>query len=246
MQQWGGLVQCGVSFIALHVLEAYWPLEFYQRLLPSSYSITENLASSMSNSAVTLLGWSNIPEDVLKVLPFRCASLGKHTRITAHIVQVVSGILFSVSMLAAITRTTIRIRLTERLQIDDGFLFLACICSIATIILLYKSVPDIYLFGILESDPTAIHIPANIIQDINWLQRSSSAYLFVTWVAIFAVKFSFLAFFRRLISRLENIILYWKVVVGVTAAAFVFCACDGFIDCTKTGISAGTSTSKTI
>lgn len=148
---------------------------------------------------------------------------------------------FGVAILAAVTRTAIRIHLKQRLQIDDGFLFLACVCLIATTILLYKMVTDIYFFQSLSSDPSAVAIPMDIVSRIDWFQKSDSAYLFVTWTAIFAVKFSFLAFFRRLIDRLGSIIIYWKVVIGFTASAFAFCVCDGFIACPQRGLSASQS-----
>lgn len=92
---------------------------------------------------------------------------------------------FGVAILAAVTRTAIRIHLKQRLQIDDGFLFLACVCLIATTILLYKMVTDIYFFQSLSSDPSAVAIPMDIVSRIDWFQKSDSAYLFVTWTAHF-------------------------------------------------------------
>lgn len=101
--------------------------------------------------------------------------------------------------------------------------------------------PDIYLFENLESEPASL-IPLSaeleIFQKVVWFENSDSAYLFVTWTAIFLVKASFLTFFRRLIDRVGRLVTYWKVVVAITIVVFGFCACIGFIGCPKSGINA--------
>ena len=155
--------------------------------------------------------------------------------------QVISGIFFGIAILAAIARTVIRLHLNQRLELDDAFLSLACVCFIATTILLYKMLPDIYLFETLETEPgsvAALIPPVEILQKVVWFENCDSAYLFVTWTAIFLVKASFLAFFRRLINRVGKMVTYWKVVVAITIVVFGFCACIGFIGCPKSGLDA--------
>lgn len=101
--------------------------------------------------------------------------------------------------------------------------------------------PDIYLFETLETEPgsvAALIPPVEIFQKVVWFENCDSAYLFVTWTAIFLVKASFLAFFRRLINRVGKMVTYWKVVVVITIVVFGFCACIGFIGCPKSGLDA--------
>ena len=138
-------------------------------------------------------------------------------------------------------RTVIRVHMNHRLELDDGFLALACVCFVATTILLYKMLPDIYLFEALESEPvSSIPLPEalEVFQKVVWFENSDSAYLFVTWTAIFLVKASFLTFFRHLIDRVGRLVTYWKVVVSITVVVFGFCACIGFIGCPKSGLDA--------
>ena len=173
-----------------------------------------------------------IPEATFKVygLSVNCQ------KALTNVTQVTSGIFFTIAILAAIVRTIIRIRLNQRLELDDGFLSLACVCFIATTILLYKMMADIYLFESLVSQPGSVVDPLEIFQKVVWFENSDSAYLFVTWTAIFLVKASFLTFFRRLIDRVGKMVTYWKVVVSITIVVFGFCACIGFIACPKSGL----------
>lgn len=148
---------------------------------------------------------------------------------------------FGIAILSATARTAIRVRINHRLELDDGFLALACVCFVATTILLYKMLPDIYLFEALEYEPESLISLSEAVeafQKVVWFERSDSAYLFVTWSAIFLVKASFLTFFRHLIDRVGRLVTYWKVVVFITVIVFGFCASIGFIGCPKSGLEA--------
>ena len=88
---------------------------------------------------------------------------------------------------------------------------------------------------------TGLDLPPDFIDEVLWLQKLTYAFLAVTWSAIFAVKFSFLAFFKTLVRRLQCITIYWRWVVGITAIVYALSVCDVFIPCPRFDLSAGKS-----
>lgn len=132
----------------------------------------------------------------------------------------------------------IRWRLNQPPQIEDGLLFLACVCLTGETILLYIAIPNIYFVqGLSKGNKSEVSL-TEIVEKINWFQKADSAFLVITWITIFLVKFSYLCFFRRLINRLGQIIRYWKVVIIFNIIAFIFCIIDSFVNCPKKGLSA--------
>ncbi len=55
------------------------------------------------------------------------------------------GVLFGSAIVAAIIRTSIRIKLRRRLYLDDAFLGLACLALTAATTILYKELKVLYL-----------------------------------------------------------------------------------------------------
>lgn len=62
------------------------------------------------------------------------------------------------------------------------------------------------------------------------------AYLSLLWTATFAVKFSFLAFFRQLIQSVANIRMYFWIVVVFTTVSWMFVIAEPFILCHQFGM----------
>ena len=139
-----------------------------------------------------------------------------------------TGVFYVLAISAATWRTVIRVRLGQGLEIDDGLLLLACICITASTVLLYITISDFYVLEHLVTDPAfALSHDDSVILD--WLRRMGVAYEILSQSAMFAIRLSFLSFFRRLIDRLGGIIYYWRVTVFVTAAIFPFTASSDFI-----------------
>ena len=140
-----------------------------------------------------------------------------------------TAVFYVTAISAATWRTVIRVRLGQRLEIDDGLLFLAFICLTASTVLLYITISDIYLLEHLVTDPASALSHNDSLRKIDWLRDIVIAYEVLSQSAMFAIRFSFLSFFRRLIDRLGRIIYYWRVTVFVTAAIFSFTASSEFI-----------------
>ncbi|KAL9597823.1 MAG: hypothetical protein Q9219_004900 [cf. Caloplaca sp. 3 TL-2023] len=55
------------------------------------------------------------------------------------------------------------------------------------------------------------------------------------WVTIFAVKMSFLLFFRQLLDRLKDLLNFWKVTVGIVVVSAIYCVGSVVISCPYLG-----------
>ena len=174
-----------------------------------------------------------ITESVFKVSSRGAVSIDN--MLNAH--QAVSGILFSIAIIAAITRTVIRFRLRRRLLLDDYLLGFACVCLIAADILLYKTLPVLYLIEELSFDPASVTLPAGFLQQVSPHQKMIFSYVVMAWSVIYLVKFCFLYLFRLLIDRLKGLVRYWWFVVGITAISSGICICYEFIVCPRFGFS---------
>jgi hypothetical protein len=78
------------------------------------------------------------------------------------------------------------------------------------------------------------------------VSAASFSFLTLTWTTIFAVKLSFLCFFRQMVDRFKNVMMYWKLVVGIAVISYCYCTAGVFIACPKFGLEALKSCCKKI
>ncbi|KAI9799663.1 MAG: hypothetical protein M1826_005481 [Phylliscum demangeonii] len=144
--------------------------------------------------------------------------------------KAVSGIMAGLAISAAVVRTVHRLRSHRRLFVDDLFLFIACVFLAAGTILLFLASTDLYL-----STSNWILSLATDFQEVLKsgvrLQLRAFAYACMTWTAIYAVKLSFLFFFRVLVERIRYMTIYWRIVLGATMVAFGVCVCEAAMEC---------------
>lgn len=155
-----------------------------------------------------------------------------------HIFQGGTWALFGISVMAAIARTGIRIQQNRKLAIDDVFLLFACTCLTASFALLIVFTPAIF-----QGEPIVPNLPHVLLtsessQQLRWLQKVTCTNLALMWTVIFSIKFAFLSFLRKLVRRIPMESLYWKLVAGLTALAYAFCVCHGFVSCPQFNLSA--------
>jgi len=139
--------------------------------------------------------------------------------------------LFVLAIVGSIARIAIRLHYQKRLYIDDAFLSLAVICLCASIALLFLLTPSMYLVEALITNHANLDIPSDFLYQSFQFQKLSDAYLVLTYNTIFAVKFSFIFFFRILTSRLRQMRIYWWVVAATTGVVWVYGVIGIFITC---------------
>ena len=107
----------------------------------------------------------------------------------------------------------------------------------------YANVGSLYWSEELIYNPTHIdyllaeHV--DVAAHIKFYERLQSSYSTILWTSIFAIKFAYLVFFRRLIDRITPLIMYWRVVLGITIVSFFICIVSIYVSCIKWGLKAG-------
>lgn len=86
-------------------------------------------------------------------------------------------------------------------------------CLIGSVIILYAAMDNMYLTEVMTFAPTLVAITPGSFNRVFEFRKLVTASLTLSWMAMMAVKFSFLALFRRLIDRMPRLIRYWWVMV---------------------------------
>jgi hypothetical protein len=166
-------------------------------------------------------------------LPFICSIC----RRSHSCLQISAGPLLGFVLLAAVARIAVQINNRRRLYLSDAFLIFACACLCTATGLLYALFDDLYLDEELYINPLSVALPPDFFDKVIYSLKLLFSVQTVLWAVVFSVKFSFLSFFRPLVSRLERLTTWWTVVVVFNFLAFVFCAADAFIICPQFNLS---------
>ena len=133
-------------------------------------------------------------------------------------------IFFILAILSVLARTTIQLRYKKKFSIDDAFLYFAVICLCAAVGLLWSFTEAMYFNQALFLSSATPDFPSNYEALLDFLahrfHKTSAAYLNLAHTTIFAVKFSFLFFFRLLVRRVPNMIIYWWTIFGIMIVAW--------------------------
>ena len=143
------------------------------------------------------------------------------------------GALFGLAILTAAGRTLIRIQRFRRLFVDDGFLLLAVVCLCVSVVFTYVQTP--YMYTQINVEAGIIPAPSDILDQLVMDQKYQDTAAVFTWTVIYAVKFSFLFFFRYLIRRQRTSTIHWWVALAILIPAYVSCVVTPFIACATFG-----------
>lgn len=150
------------------------------------------------------------------------------------------GVALGLSIASVIARVALRIYSRRSLFLDDYIVLAGVICLCAASGLLYGYCDYYFLSGALKKDPS-LFFQLESDQLGKLLKVSTTyvhAFLAFIWTTIFAVKFSFLAFFKKLIERVTKIHTYYWIVVAITGISWPFLVVEPFILCHYFGPSA--------
>ena len=100
---------------------------------------------------------------------------------------------------------------------------------------------SLYLEQAFCEDPRSVSLSLDILEQVKTGIKLLFAYRTVIFVVIFAVKFSFLSFFRPLVRRLARLTVWWNCVAVTTILGGVFCAVNVYIICPHFDLSASRS-----
>lgn len=137
-------------------------------------------------------------------------------------------------------RYYIRIVVQKEFGLDDAFLALATAFLISVMAILYTNMNNMYFIEAMIFALARFKVPS---QGLDWAHeflKLNTTSLTLSWMTLMAVKFSFLALFRRLIDRIPPLIIYWWVVVTFNLAITGYGASLYYLLCPNpTGLEVG-------
>ncbi|KAE8377147.1 hypothetical protein BDV26DRAFT_219842 [Aspergillus bertholletiae] len=152
-------------------------------------------------------------------------------RIDKRPYKISTGVFFALAIIGVALRFVLKFALQkQRFQLEDGILIVATVFLVASSVAMYDKA--IYIMYRVDAIAFAgMEVPANIIdlsnQDHIWTMTT----LMLTWCAICAVKFFFLAFFRRMIDRLRNWQIYWWIACLFNFALLILGLVTAWMSC---------------
>ena len=128
---------------------------------------------------------------------------------------------FVMSLISVSSRFYIRIRIQREFGLDDAILLFGTGCLIAAMVLLFKFANQLYESEAPVYSPNP-QIGPNFMEDVSYFRITSAVALVLTWCSLVAVKFCYLALFKKLVDRIRPMVIYWWVVVIFNAAVSVY------------------------
>ena len=151
-----------------------------------------------------------------------------------------TSLLFALCIISVCARYYIRLAVQKEFGLDDAFLAFGTACLVAAMVVLYINMDNMYFTEAITFAPTRFAFQPQDLNRVFDFRKLVTASLILTWVAMMAVKFSFLALFRRLIDRIPPLIKYWRVVVAFNLAVTAYGASVYVIACPHfSGIKVG-------
>ncbi|KAL1631267.1 hypothetical protein SLS54_000026 [Diplodia seriata] len=155
--------------------------------------------------------------------------------------QIGIGVLTGSAIVVVALRYVVRHHHVRKLFLDDYLLLFGTACLVAATGLLYWFIDDMFIFEALIEIPEQVTFASVLANgEVGALLDSNKiiqSYLSMVWTAIFAVKFSFMAYFRSLGASFSRpMTVYYWAVVALTFASWGVCIGGGFINCPYFGI----------
>lgn len=156
-------------------------------------------------------------------------------------IQVTIGIFFGFAITSMIARIGFRIHAHRSLYLDDYIALIGAICLCAAIGVLYWKCDYFFLIDVLRNDSSLIaEISANQIKDLFQTPYAVfHGFYALIRTTIFAVKFSFLIFFKKLIHRVSKIYNYYWTVAIITFLSWLFAVLEPLVVCSHVNKSLG-------
>ena len=173
---------------------------------------------------------SLVPLDVNKVrLRNHRSTSCAFTRLT--LLQVVTGALFGLAIIAFIIRSYISVRADKKVHIEDYILLFAVLSLCGATGLAYAALEAQYALLQLVLHGFENDLAFELLGEIPRISKEENAATTIWWLVIFSVKMAFLFFFRRLIARLRSLRLWWWVACILTMVAALISVAISWLTC---------------
>lgn len=140
---------------------------------------------------------------------------------TLMILQVIIWLSFGVATIFTLIRTAIRIRIFGRLYVDDLCVYLALLVLTSIAVLYHYATPIMFEFEDIIRGRLAIS--SGFLDRADFFLRLQFAIIVLFWTCIWAVKVSFLVWYRKMMDVPTNRKIVWNLVTVFTVASYLGC-----------------------
>jgi hypothetical protein len=153
-------------------------------------------------------------------------------------------IFFAVTaIIASTSRLLFRYRHEDALRLEDYLVLFATTLLVVETGLVYSFTSRLY---IIDAATTHLSVLSYVVKEPELAEllletgATLVAYFTLGWAAIFAIKFSFLALFYRMLRNVSRkLMIYFWITVAATAISGVVIILESFILCPRFGADAG-------
>lgn len=136
-----------------------------------------------------------------------------------------TGIAFAI--LFTILRTTVRIHVFRRLFADDACVYFAVVILITLGVLYNHAIPIIYKVERIVQGETI-----SSREQIEYFLKLQFSIIILFWTSLWAVKLSFLVFYRNIIAGIPGYMIWWKLTLVFTVLSYIGCQATNLKSCT--------------
>ena len=166
-------------------------------------------------------------------LQSKYSSTALRSCVTKHHDQIATGVVLGFTLVLALGRVFIKFHKFRRLFIDDGLFIAAAILLVSGTITVSLTLPynqtEVNVGAGIEAPPP------DLMHQLDMDVKLQDASCFLINASVFAVKFSFLFFFRLLLQRTGKLQTWWWSVFIFTIPCAVICMCTEFMVCPAFG-----------
>ncbi|KAF6225196.1 hypothetical protein HO133_010393 [Letharia lupina] len=156
---------------------------------------------------------------------------GNASQVPIDVNKGVTGALFGLAIIAFIIRSYICIRIHKKVHVEDFILLFAVMSLCAATGLAYATLTAQYALLQLVLHGFEGDIVFRLLGEIPSISKEENAATNLWWLVIFSVKMAFLFFFRRLISRLRSLNVWWWFVTALTIIAGLVSVAASWLTC---------------
>ena len=143
---------------------------------------------------------------------------------SGRVLSFLQGIIWTgvgLAVFFTLLRTAIRLHVFRRLYADDACVYFAVIVLLSTGVLTTLIVPIMFEFEYIVRGQKGV--TAGFVQRVNYFLRLQFAIIVLFWTSIWAVKFSFLIWYRKLLAVPSDRLVLWWGVFTFTFLAYIGC-----------------------
>lgn len=139
-----------------------------------------------------------------------------------------TGVAFAI--LFTILRTAIRIHVFHRLFADDICVYIALVILISLGVLYNHAISAIFkIERVLYGE---VVYPLDFKEQVDLFLKLQFSIITLFWTSLWAVKLSFLMFYRKILAGLPGHLIWWRLILVFTVLAYLGCQATNLKSCT--------------